>query len=30
VSLPAISINGWSFVATIPPFSVTTFVLPMP
>jgi O-glycosyl hydrolase len=30
VSLPAVSIQGWSFVATVPPFSITTFVVPMP
>jgi len=30
VSLPAVAIQGWSFVATVPAFSITTFVVPMP
>ncbi|MET0791716.1 MAG: glycoside hydrolase [Polyangiaceae bacterium] len=30
VSLPALPINAWSFVATVAPYSVTTFVIPMP
>jgi O-glycosyl hydrolase len=30
VSLPAVSIQGWSFVATVPAYSITTFVVPMP
>jgi O-glycosyl hydrolase len=29
-SLPALSTEGWSFVATLPPSSITTFVVPMP
>jgi O-glycosyl hydrolase len=29
-SLAAIPIQGWSFVATVPAFSVTTFVIPTP
>lgn len=30
MSLPALSIQNWSFVATLPPSSITTFVVPMP
>jgi O-glycosyl hydrolase len=30
VSLSAVAISGWSFVATVPAFSITTFVVPMP
>jgi O-glycosyl hydrolase len=30
VSLPAVTIQGWSFVATVPASSITTFVVPMP
>jgi hypothetical protein len=29
-SLPAVAIQGWSFVATVPASSITTFVVPMP
>jgi O-glycosyl hydrolase len=29
-SLAALPIQGWSFVATVAPYSVTTFVIPMP
>jgi O-glycosyl hydrolase len=30
VSLAALPIQGWSFVATVAPYSITTFVVPMP
>jgi predicted YcjX-like family ATPase len=30
VSLAGLPIEGWSFVATIGPFSITTVVVPMP
>jgi O-glycosyl hydrolase len=30
VSLPAVAIDGWSFTATVPAMSVTTFVVPLP
>ena len=30
VSLTALPIQGWSFVATVAPYSITTFVVPMP
>lgn len=30
VSLAALPVSGWSFVATVPPSSITTFVVPMP
>jgi O-glycosyl hydrolase len=30
VSLPAVSIDGWRFVAQLPPSSITTFVVPLP
>ena len=30
VSLPAVAIQDWSFVATVTPGSITTFVIPMP
>jgi O-glycosyl hydrolase len=30
VSLPAVTIANWSFVATVPAASITTFVIPMP
>jgi len=30
VSVAAVPIQGWSFVATVPAFSVTTFVIPLP
>jgi hypothetical protein len=29
-SLAAVAIQNWSFVATVPAFSITTFVVPMP
>ena len=29
-SLSAVAIQGWSFVATVPAYSITTFVVPMP
>ena len=29
-SLTALPIQGWSFVATVAPYSITTFVVPMP
>ncbi|HLK90323.1 MAG TPA: glycoside hydrolase [Polyangia bacterium] len=29
-ALPAVTIQGWSFVATVPAASITTFVVPMP
>jgi O-glycosyl hydrolase len=29
-SLPAIPIRDWSFVAMVPPYSITTFVIPTP
>jgi hypothetical protein len=29
VSLAALPIQNWSFVATVAPFSVTTFVIPL-
>ena len=29
-SLAALPIQGWSFVATVAPYSITTFVVPMP
>jgi O-glycosyl hydrolase len=29
-SLAAVAIQGWSFVATVPAYSITTFVVPMP
>jgi O-glycosyl hydrolase len=29
-SLTALPIQGWSFVATVAPYSITTFVIPMP
>jgi O-glycosyl hydrolase len=29
-ALPAVALAGYSFVATVPAFSITTFVLPMP
>src|SRR5450631_2524554 len=30
VTLTALPIQGWSFVATVAPYSITTFVVPMP
>jgi hypothetical protein len=30
VALTALPIQGWSFVATVAPYSITTFVVPMP
>jgi len=30
ISLPALSIQDWSFTAMVPAYSVTTFVVPMP
>jgi hypothetical protein len=30
VALPTLPIQGWSFVATVPAYSITTFVIPMP
>jgi O-glycosyl hydrolase len=30
VSLTALPVSGWSFVATVPAYSITTFVVPMP
>jgi O-glycosyl hydrolase len=30
VSLTALPVTGWSFVATVPAYSITTFVVPMP
>ena len=30
VSLAPVAVAGFSFVASVPPFSVTTFVIPMP
>ncbi len=30
VTLSTLPVQGWSFVATVAPYSITTFVVPMP